>query len=79
MLFRSEKLKSTANTFAWTELDDFIGIKGQILISGNVNVVIGKVHALVDKGKGNRMVETKPCALPEVDPEGESWEPVDTE
>ncbi len=72
-----EALKSTANTFAWTELDDFIGIKGQIFLGGNVNVVIGKIHALEDKGKGNRVVDTKSCALPEVDPEGESWEPVD--
>lgn len=72
-----ESLVATANTFAWTDLNDFTGIKGQILLSGSVNVVIGGVSSLVDKGKGNRVVETKPCALPEVDPEGESWEPVD--
>ncbi len=74
-----EANKAIANTFAWTELNDFIGIKGQILLGGNVNVVIGKAASVIDKGKGNRSVETKPCALPEIDPEGEAWEPVDSE
>lgn len=74
-----EAMKAIANTFAWTELNDFTGIKGQIMLSGSVNVVIGKVPSLIDKGKGNRMVNTKPCALPEVDPEGDAWEPVDTQ
>nr|WP_287412340.1 right-handed parallel beta-helix repeat-containing protein [Pseudodesulfovibrio sp.] len=72
-----ESLKATANTFAWTELNDFTGIKGHILLGGQVNVVVGSVPALLDKGKGNRVVDTPPCALPEVDPEGESWEPVE--
>jgi len=74
-----ESLKATANTFAWTDLNDFTGIKGQVFLSGSVNVVVGGTAYLVDKGKGNRVVETKPCALPEVDPEGDSWEPVDEE
>lgn len=72
-----EALKAIGNTFAWTELNDFIGIKGQVLLSGSVNVVIGTVPALLDKGKGNRVVEAKPCTLPEIDPEGDIWEPVD--
>nr|WP_321512923.1 right-handed parallel beta-helix repeat-containing protein [uncultured Pseudodesulfovibrio sp.] len=72
-----ESLKATANTFAWTELNDFTGIKGQILLGGQVNVVVGTAQSLLDKGKGNRLVNTPPCALPEVDPEGESWEPVE--
>jgi len=72
-----EALKATANTFAWTDFNDFTGIKGQVLLGGSVNVVIGKVQALTDKGKGNRTVDTRPCALPEVDPEGEAWEPVE--
>lgn len=73
-----EALSATANTFAWTDLNDFIGIKGQVLLGGTVNVVIGSAPSFIDKGQGNRLVETPPCALPEVDPEGESWEPVDT-
>ena len=72
-----EALKATANTFAWTELNDFTSIKGHILLGGRVNVVVGKVPSLLDKGKGNRAVDTPPCALPEVDPEGESWEPIE--
>ena len=73
-----EALKASSNTFAWTEINDFTGIKGQVYLRGNVNVIIGHApSSLVDKGKGNRVVEAKPCALPEVDPEGESWEPVD--
>jgi len=72
-----EALKGETNTFAWTELNDFIGIKGQVFLGGNVNVIIGTSPALVDKGKGNRVVEATSCALPEIDPEGEAWEPVD--
>jgi len=72
-----EDLKATANTFAWTDLNDFTGIKGQVLMARSVNVVIGKVASLVDKGKGNRSVETEPCSLPEIDPEGDAWEPLD--
>ncbi|QGY38970.1 right-handed parallel beta-helix repeat-containing protein [Pseudodesulfovibrio cashew] len=74
-----EALKASANTFAWTDLNDFTGVKGQVLLAGTVNVIIGRVPALVDKGKGNRVVETKPCALPEADPEGDAWEPVSTQ
>lgn len=72
-----EANKAIANTFAWTDFNDFIGIKGQVLLGGSVNVIIGKVSALEDKGKGNRTVDTKACALPEIDPEGESWEPIE--
>jgi hypothetical protein len=74
-----EALEAAANTFAWTELNDFTGIKGEFLLSGSVNVIVGKASYLTDKGKGNRIVDTKPCALPEIDPEGDSWEPVETE
>ena len=76
---RFEALKAETNTFAWTDLNDFTGIKGQAFVAGNVNVFIGSVPSLTDKGKGNRVVDGTPCALPEVDPEGESWEPVDEE
>ncbi|NDV20333.1 right-handed parallel beta-helix repeat-containing protein [Pseudodesulfovibrio sp. JC047] len=68
-----ESLKATANTFAWTDLNDFTGIKGHILLGGQVNLVIGTAPFLLDKGRGNRVVETPPCALPEIDPENESW------
>ncbi len=74
-----EAHKAIANTFAWTDFNDFTGIKGQVLLGGSVNVVVGNVEALVNKGKGNRMVKTTPCALPEIDPEGDAWEPVDEE
>jgi len=72
-----EQLKAIGNTFAWTELNDFTGIKGHILLGGRVNVVIGTKPTITDKGKGNRVVEAKPCALPEIDPEGDAWEPVE--
>jgi hypothetical protein len=74
-----ESLVATANTFAWTDMSLFTGIQGQIMLGGSVNVVVGKISSLTDKGKGNRTVETPPCSLPEVDPEGESWEPVDAQ
>lgn len=72
-----EALKGETNTFAWSDFNDFIPIKGEVFLGGNVNVIIGRTPSLVDKGLGNRIVEAKPCALPEIDPEGESWEPVD--
>lgn len=72
-----EALRGETNTFAWTELNDFIGINGHIFLGGNVNVIIGPAPLLNDKGKGNRVVEASPCSLPEIDPEGEAWEPVE--
>lgn len=75
-----ESLSASANTFAWTELNDFTAIKNQVYLRGNVNVIIGTaLVSLQDKGKGNRVVEAKPCALPEVDPESEVWEPVEAQ
>lgn len=71
-----EALQATANTFAWTDLGLFTGVRGQALLGGRVNVVVGSVPSLIDKGQGNRVVETEPCSLPEADPEGESWEPI---
>lgn len=72
-----EALKATANTFAWNDVTDFTGIKGQILLGGTLNVLVGHAPSFIDKGKGNRHVDIPPCSLPEVDPEGDSWEPVD--
>jgi len=72
-----ESLRGETNTFAWTELNDFTPIKGQIFLGGNVNVIIGAAPLLVDKGMGNRVVDAKPCALPEIAPESGSWEPVE--
>lgn len=72
-----ETLEASANTFAWTDLGDFTGIKSQVLMGGNVNVIIGAAPVLIDKGKGNRVAPSTPCALPEVDAEGASWEPVE--
>lgn len=72
-----EALKATANTFAWTDVNDFTGIKGQALLGGTLNVLVGKVPSVIDKGKGNRLVEVPPCSLPEADPEGDAWEPVE--
>ena len=68
-----EALTATANTFAWTDLGLFTGYKGQVLLGGQVNVVVGKVQALVDQGQGNRVVDAEPCSLPEADPEDDAW------
>jgi len=70
-----EALQGAANTFAWTELNDFSAFKNQVYLGGNVNVLIGTPPDLVDKGKGNRVVKAKPCSLPEISPEGEDWPP----
>jgi hypothetical protein len=64
-----EALAATANTFAWTELGLFTGFKGQVLLGGRANVVVGTVPSLVDQGQGNRVVDCAPCTLPEADPE----------
>ena len=64
-----EALTATANTFAWTELGLFTGFKGQVLLGGRVNVVVGTVPSLIDHGQGNRVVDCPPCALPEADPD----------
>lgn len=72
-----EKLEATANTFAWTDLNDFTGIKGQVYLAGTLNVLVGPAPSFIDKGKGNRHVDIPPCSLPEVDPEGDAWEPVE--
>ena len=68
-----EALTATANTFAWTELGLFTGVKGQVLLSGRTNLVVGTVPALIDHGQGNRVVDCEPCTLPEADPEDDSW------
>jgi hypothetical protein len=70
-----ESLTATANTFAWTELGLFTGFKGQVLLGGRVNVVVGAVPSLIDHGQGNRVVDSPPCALPEADSEGNDREP----
>ncbi|WP_338669354.1 right-handed parallel beta-helix repeat-containing protein [Pseudodesulfovibrio methanolicus] len=70
-----EALTATANTFAWTELGLFTGFKGQVLLGGRVNVVVGTVPSLIDHGQGNRVADCAPCALPEADPENETWPP----
>jgi len=72
-----EALEATANTFAWTDLNDFTGIRGQVFFGGTLNVLVGRAPSFIDKGKGNRHVDIAPCALPEVDPEGDAWEPVE--
>ena len=72
-----EALKATANTFAWTDVNDFTGIKGQVLLGGTLNVLVGKAPSVIDKGKGNRHVDVPLCSLPEADPEGDAWEPVE--
>ncbi|WP_243545198.1 right-handed parallel beta-helix repeat-containing protein [Pseudodesulfovibrio tunisiensis] len=72
-----ESLRATANTFAWTDLNDFTPLQGQAYMNGAVNVLIGNVSLLTDKGKGNRVVDVPPCSLPEADPEGEAWAPLD--
>ena len=68
-----EALTATANTFAWTDLDEFTGIRGQILTAGNLNLVLGDIRVLIDKGDGNRQVELRPCALSETDVETSPW------
>ena len=72
-----ESLVATANTFAWTDMSLFTASQSQVLLGGSVNVVVGQVPSLLDRGKGNRSVETPACSLPEVDPEGDTWEPVE--
>lgn len=72
-----EALHGSSNTFAWTELNDFNGFRNQVLLGGNVNVIIGTPPGLTDKGKGNRVVKAAPCSLPEISPEGGGWDPVD--
>ena len=72
-----EALQATANNFAWTDVGDFTAITGQVLLGGTLNVLVGRVPSVIDKGKGNRHVEVMPCSLPEVDPEGDAWEPVE--
>jgi hypothetical protein len=69
-----EALTATANTFAWTELNDFTGATSQALLGGTANVIIGAPPLLIDRGKGNRVVRIPACTLPEIDPEGESWD-----
>ncbi len=71
-----EALKASANTFAWTELNDFSGFRSQVLLGGNVNILIGTPPILADKGKGNRVVKAAPCSLPEISPEGDDWKSV---
>lgn len=72
-----ESLQATANTFAWTDLTDYTAIRSQIYLAGTLNSVIGPAPSIMDKGKGNRHVDIPPCSLPEVDPEGDAWEPVE--
>jgi len=72
-----ESLQASANVFAWTELNDFAGYKGQVLLGGNVNSLVGTPPAVTDKGKGNRVVKAAPCTLPEISPEGDDWPPVE--
>lgn len=68
-----EALTATANTFAWTELGLFTGFKGQVLLGGRVNVVVGAAPSFIDHGQGNRVVDCAPCSLPEADPETGAW------
>jgi hypothetical protein len=70
-----EALTATANTFAWTDLGLFSGVKGQVLLGGRVNVVVGEITSLIDHGQGNRMVDCPACSLPEADPEDDTWPP----
>lgn len=72
-----EKLTASLNTFAWNEFDEFTGIKGQMLLSGNLNKVLGNVM-VNDKGKGNRQKDIPPARLPGQELEDDDWEPVDT-
>ena len=72
-----EALQATANNFAWTDVSDFTGFKGQVLLGGTLNVLVGKVPSVIDKGKGNRHADIPLCSLPETDPEGDAWEPVE--
>jgi len=71
-----EALTATANTFAWTELGEFTGITSQVFLAGTANVLVGTPPLVIDRGQGNRVVTIPACTLPEIDPEGESWEHV---
>lgn len=72
-----ERLSASANTIAWNKLEEFTGYKGQILLRGAVNTVLGK--ALVnDKGKANSQRDLARPETPGNELDGEDWEPVDT-
>ncbi len=66
-----ESLEGSANTFAWTELNDFTPFRNQVFLGGNVNVFVGTPPDIADKGKGNRVVKAKPCTLREMSPESD--------
>jgi len=71
-----EKLKASVNIFAWNDFNTFMGIKGQMLVSGSLNRILGKT-LVNDKGKGNVHLDVPPVKLPDIEPDGdiETWEP----
>lgn len=72
-----EKLNASVNIFAWNNFEGFTGYKGQMLLGGTLNRVLG--DAMVnDKGKGNRVDDIPPAVLPNAMNEVEEWEPVET-
>ncbi len=72
-----ERLTASANNIAWNDLSNFTGFKGQILLHGAVNMVIGKALTN-DKGKANMQREIPRQDLPDSSLENEDWEPVDS-
>ncbi|KAB1441318.1 DUF1565 domain-containing protein [Pseudodesulfovibrio senegalensis] len=72
-----ERLSASANTIAWNRLDEFTGYKGQILLRGGVNTVLGT--ALInDKGKADSHRDLQRPEVPGNELDSEDWEPVDT-
>jgi hypothetical protein len=50
-------LKASGNTFAWNDIREFKASAGDFLTVGNKNTLIGAKYKVIDKGKGNRMLD----------------------
>ncbi|WP_147818729.1 right-handed parallel beta-helix repeat-containing protein [Salidesulfovibrio onnuriiensis] len=72
-----EKLTASTNIFAWNDFKEFTGLKGQMLLSGDLNRVLGRVM-VKDKGRGNTQEDVPPVGLPGSEFEGDDWEPVES-
>jgi len=71
-----ENFRAAGNTFGWTQASGFDALRGNFYFGSDGNSVLGKSGPVVDKGRGNRFLDIKPCSLPGIDP-GEDWEPVE--
>lgn len=72
-----ERLAASVNIYAWNNFDEFTGIKGQMLVTGDLNRVLGDVM-VNDKGRGNSQEDVPPVKLPGEEFEAGDWEPTDS-